>query len=112
MAAVANRARRPWDDLERPRRVGQYEGGEYRSPALDFRSKRRRELEELIEQAIAALDAFDGDPDLEDQCEDEGAQCEGEGEDSDREPDLASGGTSYPSMTMWPPRGTVLVETR
>ncbi len=37
-------------------------------------------LELAVERAIAALDALDGDPDLEEQCEDEGAQCEGEGE--------------------------------
>lgn len=39
----------------------------------------RNDLENHIEQLIDMLDALDPDPDLEPQCEDEGAQCEDEG---------------------------------
>lgn len=70
---------RVWKDgrviIDRPTRV--------RTP--DTRSDIRRRLEAAIEQAIAALDAFDGDPDLEIQCEDEGAACEDEGWWDERE---------------------------
>lgn len=52
----------------------------------------RRQLEDAIEAALAALDALDGDPDLEPQCEDEGAQCDDEGADSDREPEIEDWG--------------------
>lgn len=45
------------------------------SPAI----RNRQMLEQAIEDAIAALDACDGDPDIEFQCEDEGAACEDEG---------------------------------
>ena len=48
---------------------------------------RRAALERAIEQAIAALDALDGDADHELECEDEGGQCDDEGaveEDYDR----------------------------
>ncbi len=47
---------------------------------------RRRRLEAAIEAAIEALDALDGDADLELQCEDEGGACEDEGAQDDREP--------------------------
>lgn len=40
---------------------------------------RRNALEDAVERALAALDALDGDPDFEAQCEDEGAQCDDEG---------------------------------
>lgn len=40
-----------------------------------------------IERLIALLDAIDGDPDLELCSEDEGAQCDDEGVEDDREPD-------------------------
>lgn len=46
----------------------------------------RRRLEASIEAAIAALDALDGDPDLEDSFDREAA-CEDDGFDSDSEPD-------------------------
>jgi hypothetical protein len=39
----------------------------------------RQRLEAAVERAIAALDALDGDPDMEPECEDEGC-------DPDREP--------------------------
>lgn len=45
-------------------------------PALVIR---RRELEDAVERALAALDALDGDPDFEEQAEDEGGQCDDEG---------------------------------
>lgn len=47
----------------------------------------RADLESAVERAIALLDAWDGDPDAEPECEDEGAQCDDEGVESDREPD-------------------------
>lgn len=54
----------------------------------------RRQLADAVERALALLDALDGDPDLEDQCEDEGAQCDDEGVckylDPDSEPDLGA----------------------
>jgi hypothetical protein len=37
----------------------------------------RRQIEDEIERLITLLDALDGD--FEDQCEDEGAQCDDEG---------------------------------
>lgn len=49
------------------------------SPYTRTLPETRLELEQLIEAAIARLDDFDGDPDLEIQCEDEGAQCDDEG---------------------------------
>lgn len=53
----------------------------------------RARLEAAVEAAIAALDAIDGDPDLDAGCEDEGA-------DTDSEPSLGSleggsGGTRW-----------------
>lgn len=39
----------------------------------------RQAIESEIERLIAILDELDGDPDLEDECEDEGAQCDDEG---------------------------------
>lgn len=39
----------------------------------------RASLEAAIQAAIDALDALDGDADLEPACEDEGAQCDDEG---------------------------------
>jgi hypothetical protein len=48
----------------------------------------RRDLEAAIEAAIVMLDALDGDPDLEHVCEDEGAACDDEGFDGDREASL------------------------
>jgi hypothetical protein len=51
-----------------------------RRPSRWSRAQRlRRELEAAVERALALLDAIDGDPDLEHQCEDEGAQCDDEG---------------------------------
>lgn len=44
----------------------------------------RVRMERAIEKLLAALDALDGDPDLEDSDED--AACEDEGFDADREP--------------------------
>ncbi|AZS20068.1 hypothetical protein [Caulobacter sp. FWC26] len=46
----------------------------------------RRRLEASIEAAIAALDALDGDSDLEDSFDQEAA-CEDDGFDADSEPD-------------------------
>jgi hypothetical protein len=40
----------------------------------------RRRLEFAIEYALDALDLLDGDADFETECEDEGAQCDDEGE--------------------------------
>lgn len=45
----------------------------------------RRRMERAVERLLAALDAMDGDPDLEDGFDLEEA-CEDEGHDSDREP--------------------------
>jgi hypothetical protein len=51
----------------------------------------RRLLEQTIERLVELLDAVDPDPDLEQECEDEGAQCEDEGAEHDgREPSLGS----------------------
>lgn len=58
-----------------------------RLPTPETRDALRARLEAAVEAAIAALDAFDGDPDYEDQCEDEGGECNDEGWDSDSEPD-------------------------
>lgn len=49
----------------------------------------RERLEAAVEAAIAALDAFDGDPDLDVACEDEGF-------DSDREPTFEEEGPYQP----------------
>ncbi|KRA62171.1 hypothetical protein ASD89_24115 [Caulobacter sp. Root656] len=46
----------------------------------------RRRLEDIIERAIAMLDALDSDPDLED-GHDREVCCEDEGWNDDREPD-------------------------
>ena len=51
-------------------------------------ASRRRQLEDAVERALAALDALDGDADLEAECEDEGAQCDDEGSFSDYEASL------------------------
>ena len=76
--------------------------------ALAQRALTRRALELAIEQAIAALDAMDDDPDREDVSEDEGAQCDDEGYDGDRE----DGGDDEPALgsqesdrggTVWTP---------
>lgn len=82
------RARTPWDDRVRPARQLNRDADGKLLVGWDYRSKRRRELEEAIEQAIAALEAFDGDPDFEHQSEDEGGECNDEGWDGDREPDM------------------------
>ena len=54
----------------------------------------RRQLEAALEAALSVvgaalelLDAMDGDAEVEVDCEDEGAACEDEGFDADREPD-------------------------
>lgn len=39
----------------------------------------RQRLEDAVERLIALMDALDPDPDLEAECEDEGAQCDDEG---------------------------------
>lgn len=61
-----------------------------RPPVL---AARRKELEAAVERALAALDALDGDPDFEMECEDEGAEHDGrepeeDDDQSDREPSL------------------------
>lgn len=48
------------------------------APAIS-RAKMRDCLHLVIEHALELLDAVDGDPDLEDACEDEGGQCDDEG---------------------------------
>lgn len=48
---------------------------------------RRKQLEDAVERALAALDALDGDPDFEEQCEDEGA-FDGDNDTSDYEASL------------------------
>lgn len=53
-------------------------GALYHQPLAPLMPLRHR-LAMAIENAIAALDALGGDPDLEDQGEDEGGQCEDEG---------------------------------
>ena len=50
---------------------------------------------EALADLIDALDALTPDPDFEEQCEDEGAQCEGEGEDSDAEIQLLDEGHNH-----------------
>jgi hypothetical protein len=52
------------------------------------RATTRQQLEGAIEAAIFALDAFDGDPDPELVCEDEGGACEDEGGQCDDEGDI------------------------
>jgi hypothetical protein len=52
----------------------------------------RTRMERAVERLLSALDAMDGDTDLEPACEDEGAQCEDEGHDSDTELDRADFG--------------------
>lgn len=61
-----------------------------RPSARSTRALLEQSLDRLLtaaEAVVADLDALDGDPDFELECEDEGAQCEDEGFDSDREPD-------------------------
>lgn len=48
--------------------------------------KLRHRMERAVERLLAALDAMDGDPDIEDSFDLEEV-CEDEGHDSDREPD-------------------------
>ena len=43
----------------------------------------RRRLDAIAGAIVAFMDQIDGDPDLEEQCEDEGAQCDDEGEHDD-----------------------------
>jgi hypothetical protein len=43
----------------------------------------RRRLDAIAGAIVAFMDQIDGDPDIEEQCEDEGAQCEDEGERDD-----------------------------
>lgn len=63
-------------------------------------AKQRKLVETAIERLIDLLDAIDPDPDLEYQCEDEGAQCDDEGVPNDeREPDYRNYGV--------PPEGYV-----
>lgn len=57
-------------------------------PAV-VRQRLRQKLTRVIDKLLMALDAIDGDPDFELECEDEGAACEDEGWDSDREPEGA-----------------------
>ncbi|WP_237152392.1 hypothetical protein [Oryzibacter oryziterrae] len=62
----------------------------------DFRSM----LADAIEALIAVLDQLDADPDLELECEDEGAQCEDEGAQCDDE-----GDTETDADLGWPEAG-------
>jgi hypothetical protein len=43
----------------------------------------RRRLDAIAGAIVAFIDQIDGDPDLEEQCEDEGAQCDDEGDFGD-----------------------------
>jgi hypothetical protein len=43
----------------------------------------RRPLDAIAGAIVAFIDEIDGDPDVEEQCEDEGAQCDDEGEPDD-----------------------------
>lgn len=43
----------------------------------------RRRLDAIAGAIVAFMDQIDGDPDLEEQCEDEDAQCDDEGERDD-----------------------------
>jgi hypothetical protein len=57
---------------------------------MDMQTRKlRQRMETAVERLLAALDAIDGDPDLEATCEDEGGACEDEGSNDDREPDIA-----------------------
>lgn len=56
------------------------------NPTVSRCTTLRAALEQAVEQAIDALNALDNDPDFEPSCEDEGAQCEDDGWDSDSEP--------------------------
>lgn len=49
------------------------------APEAFARTRLRARMEAAVERLLAALDAMDGDPDLEAACEDEGAQCDDEG---------------------------------
>ena len=43
----------------------------------------RRRLDAIAGAIVAFMDEIDGDPDVEEQCEDEGAQCDDEGAPDD-----------------------------
>jgi hypothetical protein len=43
----------------------------------------RRRLDAIAGAIVAFMDQIDGDPDLEEQCEDEGSQCDDEGDFGD-----------------------------
>lgn len=51
--------------------------------ATNSASGMRRRLDAIAGAIVAFMDQIDGDPDLEEQCEDEGAQCDDEGERND-----------------------------
>ena len=74
-----------------------------RSSSVEMISAALDRLEDLREYLIAQLDRLEGDPDLEDCCEDEGGACEDEGADTDSEPDETDGGAS--SMCNWQDEG-------
>ena len=66
--------------------------------ALSTDNRLRRRMERAVDRLIRAIDALDADPDLEEGfdaeggvSEDEGAQCDDEGFDSDSEPTLGGG---------------------
>lgn len=85
--AKANRSRTP-KDLYRQLYAAP-EGVTAGTLALAASKKRaveiRHRLEAATEALLALLDTLDGDADLEETCEDEGAQCEGEAEQCDDE---------------------------
>ncbi len=62
--------------------VGRHAGPERPGPRVDrgIAQRLHRQMQHDLEAAIARLDEIDGDPDLEDSCEDEGV-------DTDSEPD-------------------------
>lgn len=56
----------------------------------------RTRMETAVERLLAALDAMDGDADLELACEDEGGACEDEGGQCDDEGHIESHTVSAP----------------
>lgn len=63
------------------------------------RANARKQLEEAVEAAIALLDSLDGDCDLEEECEDEGAALEDEGcVEEDYDPTIED---EWPSTNLW-----------
>lgn len=60
----------------------------FQAALADLALSAREQLELVVQAGIDALDDLDGDIDLEMACEDEAAQCDDEGVDTDREQNL------------------------